>query len=301
MPEKDYDVMDERFEDIVHANSRRQQLATDMGFTEGPVWLPSESALLFTDIPNNSIMRWHDGDGLSVDNDNSHFAIGLYLDLQERVIACEHTTRRLTRYDADGVTALATMHGEHILNSTNDVVVRASDGAVFFTDPPFGIRIEDGEIHGYQAAMEYGGCYVFKVTDDPTAPLVVTDQIYRPNGLCFSQDEKTLFVSDSSQQYHQIYRLQMQNDDTATNPEVFAVMPNGVPDGMRLDTQDRLFVAGGDGVYVWDKDGTLLGKIHVPEMVTNICFGGADRQTLFITATTSLYAIDLAATGAQKP
>ncbi|MEM6281193.1 MAG: SMP-30/gluconolactonase/LRE family protein [Chloroflexota bacterium] len=297
-----YEAAHDDFSAVVNENSEMQQLATGMGFTEGPVWLPSQNAVIFTDIPANALMKWSESDGLSVHHDNSHFAIGLYADADERIIACEHTTRRLTRYERDGnITTLAAYHGNHILNSTNDVVVRESDGAIFFTDPPFGVRAENGELHGYQQGMEYGGCNVFKVTDDPHAPQVVTSEIYRPNGLCFNRDESALYVSDSSADYHQVYKLTMNDDDTATNPEVFAVMPEGVPDGMRIDTEDRLYVAGLDGVYVYAPDSTYLGKLLVPEMVTNICFGGEDRNMLFITATTSLYGIELATTGNQKP
>jgi gluconolactonase len=284
------------FDALISPNSRVQRLATGMAFTEGPVWLAHDNCVLFTDIPNNAIMRWDEVNGLSVHNKHSHFAIGLYLDLEGCLIACEHSTKRLTRYEKDGsVTVLASHHGNSILNSTNDVCVR-SDGAIFFTDPPFGVRQEDGQLHGYQVAMDYGGCNVFKVTDDPAKPHVVTDKIYRPNGLCFSPDEKMLYVSDSSDKYHCVYALEL-HQDTAVSSKVFAVLPQGVPDGMRVDTEGRLYVSGLDGVYVYKPDATFLGKILVPEMVTNICFGGKDRKTLFITAVSSLYAVELAAEG----
>ena len=297
-----YESAHPAFEAVVHENSVMKQVASGMGFTEGPVWIRNENAVIFTDIPANALMKWSDTDGLEVYNDNSHFAIGLYADAQQRIISCEHTTRRLTRYEADGsVSVLASHHGRYVLNSTNDVCVRGSDGGIFFTDPPFGVRGEDGELHGYQQGMEYGGCGIFKVTDDPTAPQIVTDKIYRPNGLCFNKDETALYVSDSSEKHHLVYKLEMQSDDTATNPQVFAVMPQDVPDGMRLDTEERLSVAALDGVYIYQPDSTYLGKLIVPEMVTNLCFGGTSRSTLFITATTSLYRIDLATTGNQKP
>lgn len=290
------------FAAVVDADAQRQQLATGMAFTEGPVWVERDQSILFTDIPANSIMRWNARDGLRVHEPNAHFAIGLYLDLQGCLIACEHSTRRLTRREADGTyTVLASHYGAHVLNSTNDVVVRARDGAVFFTDPPFGVRQEDGQLHGYQQAMECGFCGVFKVTDDPTRPQVVTRDIYRPNGLCFSPDENTLYVSDSSERHHLVYALTMGHDDTAREMRVFAVLPQGVPDGMRVDSVGRLYVAGLDGVYVYEADGVLLGKLLVPEMVTNICFGGEGRKRLFVTACTSLYAFDLKTTGIQKP
>jgi gluconolactonase len=290
------------FSAVVQPNSEVRRVATGMAFTEGPVWIETEQCVFFTDIPNNAIMRWSEHDGLSIYNANSHFAIGLYLDLEGRLIVCEHTTRRLTRYEHDGrITVLASGYRGHVLNSTNDVVVRASDGRIFFTDPPFGVRQEDGQLYGYQQAMEYGACGVFCVTEDPNAPQLVTDAIYRPNGLCFSPDERTLYISDSSERYHRVYALRMQPDDTAVDPQVFFVMPAGVPDGMRVDTEGRLYIAGLDGVYVCAPDGVLLGKLPCPEMVTNCCFGGPGRHTLFMTAVSSLYAVDLASTGLQKP
>ena len=293
-----YEIVDNQFMEIIDTDSPRQQLASGMHFTEGPAWIASQRCVLFTDIPSNAIMRWDANSGLTVWNTNSHFAIGLYVDADERIISCEHSTRRITRYEQDGsITVLASHYGAHILNSTNDVCVRRSDAAVFFTDPPFGVRYENGSLHGYQQAMEYGACGVFKVTDDPTQPLLVTDQIYRPNGLCFSPDEQTLYVSDSSEAHHCVYALTLNPDDTAASSRVFAVMPKGVPDGMRVDTAGRLYVAGLDGIYVYEKDSTLLGKLLVPEMVTNLCFGGEDGHTLFITAVSSLYAFDVKTVG----
>jgi gluconolactonase len=298
-PNPFYEAFHPDFQQVVGSMTERDHLAAGMLFTEGPVWVEQDSSVLFTDIPNNAIMRYHHDNGLSVWNPNAHFAIGLTLDRAGRLIACEHSTRRLTRYEPDGrVTILASHHGAFVLNSTNDVCVR-SDGAIFFTDPPFGVRAEDGQLHGYQQAMEYSGCYVFRVTDDPTAPQVVTSDIYRPNGLCFSPDERTLYVADSSERYHQVYALTMQEDDTAHDPRVFAVMPAGVPDGMRVDTEGRLYVAGLDGVYVYAPDGIALGKLLVPEMVTNLCFGGTGRSTLYVTACTSLYAFTLKTSGIQ--
>lgn len=296
----DYTVADPRFYEVIDKEAACQQLATGMAFTEGPVYLPDQDSVLFTDIPANAIMQWSVAQGLHVYEPNSHFAIGLYLDLQGRLISCEHSTRRLTRREVDGrVTVLASHYGAHVLNSTNDVCVR-SDGMLFFTDPPFGVRQEDGELHGYQQAMEYGFCGVFRVTDDPTAPQLVLREIYRPNGLCFSPDERVLYVSDSSERHHCVYAYDMV-DDQPINGRVFAVLPQGVPDGMRVDEQGRLYVAGLDGVYVYLPDGTHLGILHVPEMVTNLCFGDADRQTIYITAVSSLYAFRVKTRGVQRP
>ena len=275
------------------------QLASGMAFTEGPIWLEAEQSLLFTDIPRNRVHRWNSQDGLTVWNDHAHFAIGLAVDLAGRVIACEHTTRRLTRRELDGSSlTLASSHGRHALNSTNDVCVRRSDGAVFFTDPPFGVRLdEDGTLVGYQVGMEYGACGVFKVTDDPAQPRLVTDAIHRPNGLCFSLDERRLYVSDSSELHHRVHAIELHEDDTVKSDRIFAVIDAGVPDGMRVDSENRLYVAAFDGVHVFAPSGELIGKIPVPEMVTNLCFGGPNLSTLFITASSGLYATELSVKG----
>ena len=265
-----------------------------MGFTEGPVWVDDGQYLFFTDIPHNRIMRWN-GRKLSVWSDSAHFAIGLYLDKRGRLLSCEHTTRSLARYDlaTKKRVVLARSYRGKVLNSTNDVCIRSSDGAIFFTDPPFGIHSENddrtGGFVGYQQGMEHTFCGVYKVTAEPDAPVLLTDKVFRPNGLCFSRDEKILYIGDSSQQFHQVYAFDVTTGDKLRNMRVFAVMPTGVPDGMRTDVENRL--------YVYRADGVLLGRINMPEMVTNCCFGGPDHQRLYITATSSLYAIDLAVKG----
>ena len=279
-----------------------QRLATGLGFTEGPIW--RDGRVEFTDIPGDAILAWSPQDGVTTIVDNSHFAIGLTVDHQGRRIACEHTTRRLTRTEGDGtVTVLARSVDGRVLNSTNDVVVR-SDGSVWFTDPPFGVRTEDGELHGYQQGMELDYCGVFRVTDDPDAPEPIITSLYRPNGLIFDRDERRLFVTDSSERFRTIFACAVDGEHVG-RPEPFAVLPAGVPDGMAVDVEDRLYVAGLDGVYVYDThaapEARLLGRIDVPEMVTNCCFGGPDRRTLFITATSSLYAVDLDAVGLPVP
>lgn len=272
-----------------------EQLATGMSFTEGPVWIAEHACLLFTDIPGNAIMRWSAADGLTTWMENAHFAIGLTRDRTGRVLSCEHSTRSLTALTLTGEGALggravlARGWEGRVLNSTNDVIC-ASDGTVLFTDPPFGVRMLEGALHGYQQAQEIDGAYVFAVTVDADAPRPVVTEIYRPNGLCLSPDERTLYVSDSSEAHHKVIALDYA-DGAASNTRDFAVMPVGVPDGMRVDAEGRLWVAGGDGVYVWDAGGAQVGHVPVPEMVTNIEFGGPDLSQLFITATSSLYRV----------
>ncbi|MFP4310491.1 MAG: SMP-30/gluconolactonase/LRE family protein [Nitriliruptoraceae bacterium] len=288
--------------DILAPDAELRQLVGGLGFTEGPIW--RDGRIEFTDIPADAILTWSAKDGVTTVVNNAHFAIGLTVDHRGRRLACEHTTRRVTRTEPDGtVVVLARSLAGRVLNSPNDVVVR-SDGSIWFTDPPFGVRVEDGELHGYQQAMELPYCGVYRVTDDVDAPEPVLTSLYRPNGLVFDRDERRLFVSDSSERFRTIFVCALEGEGLGP-PEPFAVLPAGVPDGMAVDIEDRLYVAGLDGVYVYDthaeEEQRLLGRIDVPEMVTNCCFGGPERRTLYITATSSLYAIDLDTVGCAVP
>ncbi len=276
-----------------------EQVATGFSFTEGPCWLADQGALWFTDIPGNAIVAFDPATGVAEALSlNAHFAIGLARAKNGRVLSCEHSTRSLTSIDPSDLsrTVLAASHKGSVLNSTNDVIC-ASDGTVFFTDPPFGVRNLEGALHGYQQAQELDGAWVFRVTDDADAPEPVVTDIYRPNGLCLSPDESVLYVSDSSETHHKVLALDVGPDWTFSNFRDFAVMPVGVPDGMRVDAEGRLWLAGGDGVYVYAPDGRQVGHVPVPEMVTNVEFGGADLSELYITATSSLYRV---ATGTKS-
>lgn len=282
-----------------------EQLATGMAFTEGPCWLAEHGKLIFTDIPANAIMQWSQTSGLSVWCANSHFAIGLTRDRAGNILSCEHATRALTQLSvtAEGAfgarQVLASGVGDHVLNSTNDVIC-TSDGTILFTDPPFGVCAEGGELHGYQQAMELPGCFVFAVGETMTTPKTVIDSVYRPNGLCLSPDETVLYVSDSSEQHHKVIAFDLDANGTASNQRDFAVMPVGVPDGMRVDERGHLWVGGGDGVYVYGPDGAQVTHIPVPEMVTNLEFGGADMCDVYVTAVSSLYRLRSSVPGGRK-
>jgi len=286
----DFDIRSEAFRAILRPDSKLQKLAGDFKFTEGPVWVAKEGHLLFSDIPANRIYRWSPKEGLSVWREPTGNTNGNTLDRQGRLISCEHSNRRVTRTEADGrITVLADSFGGKRLNSPNDVVVK-SDGTIWFTDPPYGIKPEQ---------IEQPHNYVFRL--DPDGKLTpVADDFDRPNGLCFSPDESLLYIADSSARHHvRVFRVTP--DNTLAEGRLFATIEPGAPDGMRVDIAGRLYSTAGDGVHVYAPSGELLGKILVPERPANCAFGDVDKRTLYITARTSLYAIRLAATGAQRP
>ena len=282
-----------------------ERVATGFAFTEGPVWLDEHGVLLFTDIPSNRILAW-DGQAARPWVDNAAFAIGLSRDTAGRVLACEHSRRALAAWEVgpDGQPGarhvLASGYADCVLNSTNDVIC-AADGTVLFTDPPFGVRELEGALHGYQQACELPACHVFRATAERDAPEPAISEIYRPNGLCLSPDETRLYVSDSSELYHKVLVCEVGPGWRISPPRDFAVMPVGVPDGMRADADGRLWVTGGDGVHVYAPDGSAAGHVPVPEMVTNLEFAGPDRRDLYITATSSLYRIRTARPAAARP
>ncbi len=203
----------------------------------------------------------------------------------------------MSRTEREGtvVTLVDSYQGKK-LNSPNDLAV-ASDGAVWFTDPPYGIL---SNREGYQRESEIGANYVYRLDPDSGDLRVVGDDFDRPNGIAFAPDEKTVYISDTGGPRH-IRALDVNEDRTLSNSRVFAVVDPPASDGLRLDTDGNVWTSAGDGVHVYTPDGSLLGKILVPERVANLCFGGAMKQTLFITATTSLYSIEVSATGAQTP
>jgi gluconolactonase len=290
---EDLDVKSPAFRTILRPESKLVKLAGGMKFTEGPVWIPDGAYLLFSDVRANEVKRWSDKQGLSTWLKPSNNANGHALDRQGRLISCEHGTRRVTRMalnDPRQVEVLAERYKGKRLNAPNDVVVK-SDGTIWFTDPGYGLDEKDKELDRQ---------YVFRL-DPKTHDLTpVTTDFERPNGLCFSPDERRLYVADSSSRRH-IRAFNVTADNALVGGGVLAVLPEGVPDGIRADSQGRIYSTGAKGVYVYAPTGALLGTILTPETPSNCEFGGADRRTLFITARTGLYAITLAATGALKP
>lgn len=286
-----YERLDERFA-AVGGDSRLERLWTGARWTEGPLYVPAGRYLLFSDIPDDRVLRWDETDGsVSVFESPAGYANGRTIDRQGRVVACQHGQRRVVRTEHDGsTTVLADRWDGRRLNSPNDVVV-SSDGAVWFTDPPYGIA---SDYEGHRAEPEIDGCHVYRIDPGSGEVVAVATDLERPNGLAFSVDGGRLYVADTQQRHLRVFDV---HGDRLTGGDVFADLDGG-PDGVRVDTAGRVWVAAGDAVRVLDPDGTLLGRLRLPEEVSNLAFGGPKRNRLFLTATTSVYSILLTVTGA---
>ena len=297
-----YEIHDERFKRSVKLSEPVEQLWTGGKWTEGPVYSPAFRTLIWSDIPNDRRLRWDELSGAVSDirSGLGCYTNGSNFDRQGRIVACEHGTRSVTRIEHDGsVTTLASHFNGKRFNSPNDIVVR-SDDTIWFTDPAYGI---ESDYEGFQAEPELDGEHVYCL--DPTTGEIdqMTTDFACPNGLAFSLDEETLYIADSGgTRYpsgeHHIRAFSVEPDGTLTGGEVFVECESGVFDGFRLDTQGRIWTSAYDGVHCIHPDGTLLGKVFVPEKVSNVCFGGPKRNRLFITASSSVYTVLLPTTGA---
>ena len=299
----DFEILDARFASLVLGNAALERLWTGGRWVEGPVYFRDGGYLLWSDIPNNRILRWTEDGHVSTFRQPSNHANGNTRDRQGRLVSCEHSGRQVSRTELDGtVTTLADSYDGKPLNSPNDVVVK-SDGTVWFSDPPYGIM---GDYEGRRAEQEQDSCYVFRLDPDSGSLTVVADDVVRPNGLAFSADETVLYVTDTARSHdpdgnHHIHAFDVVDGATLANRRVLAVVEPGLPDGFRVDEHDHLWVSAGDGVQCFAPDGTLLGKVRVPEVVSNCVFGGAFRNRLFITGTSSIYAVYLDTQGVAVP
>lgn len=295
-------MVDDCLADLLASDAAVERLGGGATWGEGPLWLPAENAVIWSDIPGNRVLRWTEATReVTVDRVDVEFTNGRTLDLQGRVVSCSHGRRAIERTEFDGTTTLLIdRFGAGRLNSPNDVVV-ASDGAIWFTDPPYGI-IQPHE--GHPGSPEYGGNFVFRYQPefDRLTPVVV--DVEEPNGLAFSPDETLLYVSDTSAALstvggnHHIRVYQVTDDWDCENGKVFAEISPGVPDGFRVDARGNVWTSSGDSVQIYAPDGTFIGKVPIPETVANLCFGGPLRDTLYIAATTSLYRLVTRTTGA---
>lgn len=293
--------LDPRFQACLIGHARVERLWSGARWSEGPAWFAAGRYLLWSDIPNNRLLRYDDTDGsVSTFRQPSNHANGNTVDREGRLVSCEHLTRRVTRTEHDGsITVLADRFAGKRFNAPNDVVVK-SDGSIWFTDPTYGI---DSDYEGMRATSEIDGCHVYRIDPATGAVTCVADDLVRPNGLAFSPDESLLYISDTGFSHVENGPRHIRVFDVTGNglslgiSRLFATCDAGCFDGFRLDRAGRLWSSAGDGVHCFASDGTLIGKILIPETVANVAFGGERRNRLFICGTTSLYAVYLAING----
>lgn len=297
-----YEIIDETFNECLIGHARVERLWTGARWSEGPAWFAAGRYLLWSDIPNNRILRWDETDGsVSEFRNPSNNSNGHTVDPQGRLVSCEHLTRQVTRTEFDGsITVLAAQYKGQRLNSPNDVVVK-SDGSIWFTDPAYGIMMD---YEGDRAKSEIDGCHVYRI--DPLTFNVsrVASDYVKPNGLAFSSDEKYLYIADTGGTHQKegpahIRKHGVGSDGTLSDGHVIADCGCGFFDGFRLDSDDRIWTSAADGVHCLSSEGALLGKIQIPEIVANVCFGGAKLNRLFICGTTSLYSVYLNVNGSR--
>jgi gluconolactonase len=281
---------------LVAPGAKVKKLASGMKFTEGPVWLPKEQKLVFSDIPNSKLMQWSEADGLSVYRDSEQ-ANGNILDLKGRIISCQHGARNLIRIEADGsTTVLADKFDGKRFNSPNDVAVR-SDGTLWFTDPPWGLT----------GPHEIPGHWVYKLDPKTGQVEVVHKYLAMPNGIVFSPDETRIYIADTGghkrhpdPKFHKLppsIQCHEIDDDGKFGKKLFHI--NAGSDGMAVDVKGHLYTTNGGKVHIYDTGDRELEQIDVPEGPANVCFGGDDFRTLFITARTSLYSVQMKHPGAK--
>ena len=301
----EFEILDERFRHFILGNAWVEKLYTGTLWAEGPVYFADGNYLLWSDIPNNRMLRFVDGPGggVSTYRSPSNHSNGNTRDRQGRLVTCEHGARRVTRTETDGsITVLVDNFAGKRLNSPNDVVVK-SDDTVWFTDPPYGILTS---YEGHAGHQEYGGCNVFRYDSRDQSLDVVASDFDKPNGIAFSPDETCLYIADTGGSHkkggaHHIRVFDVVDGKRLSNGRLFTDVIPGLADGFRLDTEGNVWTSAADGVHCYSPQGKLLGKILVPEVVSNLTFGGPQRNRLFITATTSLYAVYVAKTGDQRP
>ncbi len=300
-----FHILDPRFAKIPLAGEAMEKLCTGAIWNEGPVWIGEEGVLLWSDIPNNRMLRWHPAEGMTVWREKVEFTNGHTREANGSLLHCSHGLRAVVRTRFD--TKMQALPDEIVVdryqgrrfNSPNDIVVK-SDGSIWFTDPPYGIA---SNREGYAAPSELGDCYVFRLDPKSGALRIVSDFVEEPNGLAFSPDESVLYVSDTSAALreggnHHIVAFDVVGGQDLSNPRIFAVVNPGLADGFRVDKNGFVYTSSEDSVQVYHPDGTLIGRLPVPEKVGNVTFGGAAGDELFICASSSIYRIRLNTRGA---
>lgn len=267
-----------------------EKLGTGFLFTEGPVWHPVGKFLLFSDMPGDHLRRWSAPDGISTFRKPCHMSNGLTFDRQGRLLTCEHATSQVTRTEPDGrIVALATHYQGKQLNSPNDIVCKR-EGGIYFTDPPYGRM----KFYGIERPQELSVQGVYRVGADPKSPELLVDDFDRPNGLCFSLDERRLFINDTARRHIRVFDVTARG--TLTSGRLWAETTGdkpGAPDGMKIDAAGTLYCCGPGGIHVFDPEGPLREVVELPEHTANFAWGDDDYRSLFITASTSLYRLRL--------
>lgn len=297
------EIYDERMNALVRPEASLQKVANGAVWSEGPVYFYEDDSVVWSDAHGDRLLRWSASSGVNVLREPSHYQSGNYRDLEGRLVSCSSGDRAIIRREHDGEwKILVDRYQGKRFNSPNDLVVKR-DGTIWFTDPPYGLTEPN---QGYGGEQEQPGCFVYRF-DPETGEVdaIVTDMV-RPNGLTFSPDEHLLYVSDTAafnipQGPHHIRVYEIVGDRQVANGRVFAVIAPGQPDGMRVDALGNVFTSSEDSVQVYAPNGTRLGKILVPEVCSNLTFGGINGDRLLITAGKSLYAIDLNTHGVQLP
>jgi gluconolactonase len=299
-----FQIFERSFVELIEPGAQLEQLTTGCLWAEGPTWRAERGSIVFSDVRRNRMLEYSEATGeVTLFRQPSDFANGNTTDRQGRLITCEHGARRVTRTEPDGSRTVLTDHVDgRRFNSPNDVVV-TSDGAIWFTDPTYGIDSYD---EGFPATSELDGCYVYRIDPDGSVAAVITDMV-RPNGLAMSLDETSLYVADTGfshvengPKHIRRFDVDVAGGRVVGGGEVFATCRRGCFDGFRLDEHGNIWTSSGEGVDCYSPDGRLLGSIVLPEVCANVAFGGADGRTLYMTATTSLYRVRLATTGAPR-
>ena len=301
MSADDYEVLEEDFRRRIRSSASVERLHSGCRWTEGPAYFPAHRSLVWSDIPNDRMLRFEETDGsVSVFRSPAYYANGNTVDRQGRLVTCEHGGRRVTRTEHDGsITVLADRYQGGRFNSPNDVVVK-SDGSIWFTDPTYGI---DSDYEGHKAEPEQDGSHVYRIDPDGQVTRVLDDFV-KPNGLAFSPDESLLYVADTGATHRpdgprHIRRFKVDESGKLSGGEVFASLTDGFFDGFRLDSDGYIWTSAGEDVHCYAPDGRLTGRIRIGETVANLVFGGPKRNRLYICATSSLYAVLVAANGAK--
>ena len=304
MYSEDFVILDKRFERYVMPNVHKETLYTGTRWAEGPAYFPAGKYLIWSDIPNDRLLRFDETDNsVSVFRAPCRNQNGHTVDREGRLIACEHQGRQVSRIEVDGSeTILASHHEGKRLNSPNDVVVK-SDGSIWFTDPTYGI---DGNYEGDKADSEIGGSFVYRLDPDSNTLTAMVTDFVQPNGLAFSPDESLLYIADTGATHvengpRHIRVFDVGADNSLSNDRIFASCTAGLFDGFRLDTEGNLWTSAADGVHCYTPEGDLIGKILTGEVVANVEFGGIKRNRLYICATRSLQCVYLNTQGALRP